>query len=687
MVTQSTQEFQAHTTRGAPANLLRNRAFILLWAAYGISALGDHLSEMGLLKLQDALAVGRTDTVRRQAIMTFVFMFPFFVLGPFCGWVADRLPRKWIMIAADVIRAVLMFEIVPVLFWLFERFDPQHAAGAPLPLHIAVMPLAVVGVFAAFFSPARLALLPTLIRPDQLIRANAMTAGLGMLATIASAVLGGWLVEHVGVRWNFRIDALTFVGSAVLLAGIVASSTSATLRRTDSPGTASPDRTGDASGAHRGEHDWSALIEGFRYVRRHRRVAEVIVLMTVLWIAASVVRSIIPAVVKDVFGGSYGDIGIYQGLLGVGLLVGSVLLSLMGSALKSELAMSWSLKLAGVSGLLMTLAIWLGWGRGVAGTAIVLVGLFGAGIQVSANALLQRIVPDYIRGRVFGVSDLFSQGGLLLATGVLGIPEWPNIDRHISWIMAITAALLLGAGIWTTITRLQRGRFGRAITFWRNLNEFYCRLWPRARREGLCTIPAQGPVIVAANHHSSLDPFLLSATSPNRYVGFMIAREFAMIPGFRRLVDLIECVPVNRSGVDTASIKAALRHLEQGRVLGIFPQGRIQRRDEPVQLRDGVGLLALRSGATVIPAYISGTVASESVVWPFLRRHRAVVRYGPPVDLSRFAGRDLGREAYREASAAVLRAIFALAPPGSAFDFSAESADENKASSPGAQRE
>lgn len=618
--------------------LLANSNFVLLWAAYGVSALGDHLSEMGLLKLQDALAAHTTDTTRRQAVMTLVFMLPFFVLGPLCGWLADRLPRRAIMIAADLIRAILMFEILPVLLWLHDRFQPGHAPDAPVPLSIAVLPLAFVGIFAAVFSPARSALLPTLIRPDQLVRANALTAGLGMIATIASSVLGGYLVVTIGVRWNFRLDALTFLASAILLAFLRPPAVTHTARAEANTG--------------------GALLDGFRYVARHRRIAEVILIAAVLWTAAAVVRSIIPAVVRDVFAGSYQDIGLYQGLLGLGLLIGAALLTLIGPALRPELAMSWSLTLAGLAGALLTAATTLRWGRPACAAAITLIGCFGAGIQVSVNALLQRMVPDYVRGRVFGVSDLCSIAGLLLATGLLGIPRWPNIDRHIGWIMGLTSLLLIAVGATATSLRLRRGRFGRVITFWRNLNEFYCRLVHRVRRDGICTIPASGPVIVAANHGSSLDPFLLTATSPNRYVSFMIAREFAGFPLFRRLVELIECVPVNRSGIDTASVKAALRHLGQGRVLGIFPQGRIQPPLQPPELRDGVGLLALRSRAVVIPACIWGLAYSDSVIRPFLRRHRAIVRYGPPVDLSRFLDAESpSREHYRAASEEIWRAI------------------------------
>lgn len=636
--------------RNAAGSLFSNRNFILLWIAYGISAFGDHLSEMALLKLQHALDPGVTDVTRRQAVMTFVFMFPFFALGPIFGVVADRLPRKWIMVTADVVRAAIIFEMLVILTRLHRWLEPGTADSDPLSLWVAMLPLLLLGMFAAMFSPARLALLPTLIRPDQIVRANASTAGLGMIASIASAVVGGWLVDNVSVTANFKLDSLTFVASGLCILMI-----------------RPPPRP---EAADRG-HGLASLTNGFRYVARHRRVAELILISAILWAGASIMRSVIPAIVKDVFGGSYADIGIYQGLLGGGLLLGSIILTVLGGSLRSELAISWSLKLAGVSGLLVAASVQFRWHQGFCAAGIILIGMFGAGIQVSVNALLQRITPDFVRGRVFGVNDLCTMTGLLLATGVLGIPEWPNIDRHIAWIAGLTSLGLFAAGMWTTMVRLRRGRFGRAITFVTNLNQFYCRFWARVQRDGICTVPAHGPVIVAANHCSSLDPFLLSATSPNRFVSFMIAKEFAGFPLFRRIVELIECVPVNRTAVDVSSIKAALRHLESGRCLGIFPQGRIVFPGDELGVRDGVGMLALRSGATVVPAYISGVHQRPffggkygdffSLLAPLLIRQRARVRYGKPIDLSPWKGRERDKSAYAEVSRDIMDHISALA--------------------------
>lgn len=635
------------TISAAPVrSIFLNPNFMLLWMAYGISAFGDHLSEMALLKLQHAMDAAVTDTTSRTAVMLFVFMCPFVLFGPVFGWLADQLPRKWIMIGCCVARASIMFQLLLILTHIHQWYEPHAAPDAPMSIEVAVAPLAALGIFAAMFSPSRLAMLPTIVEREQLIRANASTAPLGPIASIAAYFVGPYLVTRFGVNANFRVTSLAFLASAICITAV------------------SPRPHPRVKSRH-GLRD---LVESFRYVHTHHRVREVILISTVFWMAASIVRSIIPAIVKNVFGGDYQDIGNFQGILGVGLIGGALILTLLGSALKSELAASWCLKLAGLSGLCLTLACIFKWNRSSCAVFIFLIGFFGAGISVSVNAFLQRIVPDFIRGRVFGVNDLCSMGGLLLATGLLGIPRWPNIDRHITWVMAVTSLALMACGIWTTRVRLHRGRFGPFLTFWRNFFEFHSRLVARMHREGTCTIPVGGPVIVAANHNSVLDPFLLTAGCPNRTIGFMIAKEYTTIPMFGRLVDAIECVPVTRSGNDTASVKAVLRHLSQGKAIGIFPAGRIQPRGEPPALHEGVGMLALRSGATVIPAYIGGTrppwcgskgkyIDRLGMVVPFFQLHRARVRYGPPIDLSAWKGRERDRAAYREAAEHIMARV------------------------------
>ena len=210
--------------------------------------------------------------------------------------------------------------------------------------------------------------------------------------------------------------------------------------------------------------------------------------------------------------------------------------------------------------------------------------------------------------------------------------------------------------------RHRRSRFGAILGFWKHVNEFYCWWWFRLRRAGPCTIPPSGPVLIVANHRCSIDPLLLTAASPNRVMAFLVAREYVRLPIAGRFMRLIGCIPVDRSAPETGSVRSALRLLEGGGALGVFPEGGIPAPGEAVAAKEGVAMLALRSRAPVVPAHVSGTRYSDGVLAPLFRRHRAVVRYGPAIDLSVYRDRPRDRGVYREVTELIMRRIEELAP-------------------------
>jgi 1-acyl-sn-glycerol-3-phosphate acyltransferase len=212
--------------------------------------------------------------------------------------------------------------------------------------------------------------------------------------------------------------------------------------------------------------------------------------------------------------------------------------------------------------------------------------------------------------------------------------------------------------------RLHRSPLHSALSFAVNLNEFWAKFWYRLQVKSHITVPHAGPVIITANHTCAADPLFLCAAVTYRPLAFMVAREFANIPVARFFLRLVECIPVRRDGNDTAATKQALRHLRAGKALGIFIEGRIIRPGEVGEPRDGVALLALKTGARVIPAHICGTKYYDSIVREMLTRHRAEVRFGPPVDLSEFSEAGGGRDAVRGATERIYAAIKALAPGG-----------------------
>ncbi len=206
-----------------------------------------------------------------------------------------------------------------------------------------------------------------------------------------------------------------------------------------------------------------------------------------------------------------------------------------------------------------------------------------------------------------------------------------------------------------------RHRYTLKLRAVEQFNRIVCRLWHRCRRIGPCTIPADGPVIITANHTCSADPMMIYAGCGYRHISFMIAREFANLPIGGWFVRLIDCIPVRRDGRDASATKQAIRRLRDGHAMAIFIQGRIPRPDEHVEPKDGVALLALRTGAPVIPVHLSGNKYRESILGGLIARHRSRVRYGPPVDLSAF-GSDTCRENVVAATARIWQAIQSLAP-------------------------
>jgi 1-acyl-sn-glycerol-3-phosphate acyltransferase len=249
----------------------------------------------------------------------------------------------------------------------------------------------------------------------------------------------------------------------------------------------------------------------------------------------------------------------------------------------------------------------------------------------------------------------------LLASGTLAIPQWEQLDRWAGLILAAVGLLLVGVGLMTFMVRTRNLPFGRKYAFWRNLIEFVARFWWRLRQVGPCRIPCEGPVIFTANHVCPIDPLLVYATCNYRHISFMIAAEYYRIPLAWRVVHTARCIPVRRGENDVKATKTAIRRLRDGEALGIFIQGGIRNREQADQLKNGVAMLALRTGAQVVPAHISGVEERATMLRSFLARHKARITYGPPVDLSEFSGRK-GQEALAAATDKIFAAINALAP-------------------------
>lgn len=177
----------------------------------------------------------------------------------------------------------------------------------------------------------------------------------------------------------------------------------------------------------------------------------------------------------------------------------------------------------------------------------------------------------------------------------------------------------------------------------RNIFRFLFVVLFRLKTIGREHIPKEGAVILCANHTSNLDPPVLGAAL-RRKVHYMAKAELFEVPVLKQVLPRIAAFPVKRGGVSKESIRLSLRLLEEGNMLGIFPEG--SRSNAGGMGKKGAASLALRSGATVIPAAIVGGYK------PF---RQVTVIYGPPLDLSEFAG--AGSEGLEQATDKIMTVI------------------------------
>jgi 1-acyl-sn-glycerol-3-phosphate acyltransferase len=250
------------------------------------------------------------------------------------------------------------------------------------------------------------------------------------------------------------------------------------------------------------------------------------------------------------------------------------------------------------------------------------------------------------------------------------MPEGPTIGA----IAAAAAAALVAAFLAHAF--LARGpEDTAAVACMRSIAWLYSRIVHRLRviGEGRDPVPPRGPYILVANHRSGVDPIIVSIVTKRR-VRFLMAREYYELPILHSVFRVLDAIPVKRDGTDLGATKAALRRLRDGHVIGIFPQGGIREAGTEIEGKAGVALLALRTGAPVVPLFIDGSPNTHSVLRAILTPSRTTVRFGAPFAFDRIEDRKPTRLELEEVTSRILGAISAQAPgapgPGEAAEIS-----------------
>jgi 1-acyl-sn-glycerol-3-phosphate acyltransferase len=206
----------------------------------------------------------------------------------------------------------------------------------------------------------------------------------------------------------------------------------------------------------------------------------------------------------------------------------------------------------------------------------------------------------------------------------------------------------------STSTGRMEDRFGVRLA--QCSNRLFSRIYHDVKVFAPSRLPRKGPAIVVCNHASGLDPMLIQAAC-GRMIVWMMASEYYKIQSLRWFYEAIEAIPVDRRGRDMAATRAALRTLANGRVLGVFPEGRIETERRLLPFQTGAAMMAIKTGVDVYPAYLDGTQRGKEMVPAIVGSNNVRLSFGPPIP---FTKGHASKEVLEQATARIRNAVSEL---------------------------
>lgn len=191
----------------------------------------------------------------------------------------------------------------------------------------------------------------------------------------------------------------------------------------------------------------------------------------------------------------------------------------------------------------------------------------------------------------------------------------------------------------------------------RFIYKFILKLFFKFEVIGKENIPKKGPFIMVSNHVSYADPAVMGVTCNTVPITFMAKQELFDKSFFGKWIKAVGCIPVGRHSGSSRPLKTALRKLKEGGALGIFPEGKRSTDGNLQKAELGVGLIALKSKAPIIPMYIVGTEKALPKGQKHLTPCKVKARVGKPVNIKGsedFVGR---RKSYEFVGEKIMGAI------------------------------
>ncbi|MEU4603547.1 MFS transporter [Kribbella sp. NPDC023972] len=407
---------------------LRHRDYRLLWTGLAVALLGSGLWLVALAWQVIELDGGPV----QLSMVTTAYSIGLVVCVLFGGIAADRLSQRSVIVAADVVRGLVLLIVAGLA--LSELLEVWHLAGAAV----------LIGAGEAFLIPAYTALVPKLLPADELLAANGLEGTLRPLAQQATGpALGGLAIAALSPGIAILVTALTYFFSAGCVLAMRVPSTG---YQPVEPGDV--EEIQDVAAKPAAQSILADLREGWGYVRRTRWLLASLLFGTVfVLLILGPLEVLLPFAVRDQLGGGPSDFGLVLAAFGIGGAAGALLISSRSLPRRYLTVMT---LLWGVGSLPFAL---LGFARDLwimmAGAAVV--GLTSSAAMVIWGTLLQRRVPDHLRGRIASL-DFF--------VSLLLMPVSMALAGPAGAVLGLTAVFLV-AGIGPALVSLLVVYLGR----------------------------------------------------------------------------------------------------------------------------------------------------------------------------------------------------------------------------------
>jgi MFS family permease len=400
--------------------LKTNRNYRWTWSGQVVSEIGDHFNNVAVFSL--ALANTRSGLVVTGIMLSRAI--PAVLAGPVAGVVLDRLDRKRIMIASDLIRAVVAIGFILAI--------PRSETSLLYLLSALLM-------FASpFFTSGRSAILPTIANKEELHTANSLTQTTQWMTLTIGAFLGGTTVVQFGYKWAFAFNALSFLFSAVCISRL-------RLER----GGFRAERT--ALAEDKVVRPWHEYTEGLRYMRSSPLILG-IALLAVGWASGGGAAQILFSLFGElVFNRGPAGIGYLWAAAGVGLLVGGTFAHWLGKrisfgAYKRTISICYVIH--GGSYVIFSQM------RDFQ-MALLFLAISRSAIAVSSvlnMSQLLRHVSDEFRGRVFATMETMSWSTMMLSMAGAGVASESWSPRTIGVISGLLSSSTAFFWLWANWT-------------------------------------------------------------------------------------------------------------------------------------------------------------------------------------------------------------------------------------------